>query len=54
MTDFETWAEEKRGEAFSIAVGKLTGGDYDEHAISEEMQAENDVMRALNAHGLLT
>jgi hypothetical protein len=53
MNDFETWAEEKRGEAFSLAIGKLTEGEYDEHAISEGMQAESDVMRALNAHGLL-
>ena len=53
MTDFDTWAEEKRGEAFSIAIGKLTEGEYDEHAISEGMQAESDVMRALHAHGLL-
>jgi hypothetical protein len=53
MTDFETWAEEKRAEAFSLAVGKLTEGEYDEHAISEGMQAESDVMRALHAHGLL-
>jgi hypothetical protein len=53
MSDYETWAEEKRAEAFSLAIGKLTKGEYDEHAISEGMQAESDVMRALNAHGLL-
>jgi hypothetical protein len=53
MSDFEQWAEEKRAEAFSLAVGKLTTGEYDEHAISEGMQAESDVMRALHAHGLL-
>ena len=51
--DYETWADRKRGEAFSIAIGKLTEGEYDEHAISEGMQAESDVMRALHAHGLL-
>ena len=51
--DFETWADRKRAEAFGIALDKLTEGEYDEHAISEGMQAESDVMRALNAHGLL-
>lgn len=50
---YETWADRKRAEAFDIALEKLTNGDYDEHAISEGMQAESDVMRALHAHGLL-
>lgn len=51
--EWHDWLERKRAEAFDIALEKLTNGDYDEHAISEGMQAENDVMRALHAHGLL-
>ena len=49
---FETWADRKRGEAFSIAMERLAeeGTDAD---IEEGLQAESDVMRALHAHGLL-
>ena len=49
---FETWADRKRGEAFSIAMERLAeeGTDAD---IQDGLQAENDVMRALHAHGLL-
>lgn len=49
---YETWADRKRAEAFDIALERLAdeGTDAD---IQEGLQAENDVMRALNAHGLL-
>lgn len=48
----EAWAERKRGEAFSIAMERLVDEGTDAE-IEEGLQAENDVMRALHAHGLL-
>ena len=51
-TDYETWADRKRGEAFSIAMERFVDAN-DDHEIEEGLQAENDVMRALHAHGLL-
>ena len=52
MPEFETWADRKRAEAFDIAIERLVneGTDAD---IQEGLQAENAVMRALHAHGLL-
>ena len=49
---YETWADRKRGEAFSIAMERLVDAN-DDHGLEEGLQAESDVMRALNAHGLL-
>lgn len=49
---YETWADRKRGEAFSIAMERFVDAN-DAHEIEEGLQAENDVMRALHAHGLL-
>jgi hypothetical protein len=50
---FDTWAERKRAEAFDIALEKINGSNNAYDVIEECLQAENDVMRALNAHGLL-
>jgi hypothetical protein len=52
MSDFEQWLDRKRGEAFSTALERLAATN-DDQAIEEGLHAESDVMRALNAHGLL-
>ena len=49
---FETWADRKRAEAFDLAVRRHVAEGNDAE-IEEGLQAENDVMRALHAHGLL-
>lgn len=51
--DFETWADRKRGEAFSIAMERMVAEGGSNAELEEGLQAENDVMRALDAHGLL-
>jgi hypothetical protein len=53
MSDFEQWAEEKRAEAFSLAVERMADEGLTDAELEEGLQAESDVMRALNAHGLL-
>jgi hypothetical protein len=53
MSDFEQWLDRKRGEAFSTALEALVNSDNADEVIEECLQAESDVMRALNAHGLL-
>ena len=50
---FETWMDTKRNEAFIVALENLVNSDNSDAEIEEGLQAENDVMRALHAHGLL-
>ena len=53
MTDFDTWADRKRGEAFNIAIERMVAEGGSDTDLEEGLKAESDVMRALNAHGLL-
>jgi len=46
---FETWADRKRGEAFSIAMERMADEGGSDAELEEGLQAENDVMRALHA-----
>ena len=49
---YETWAARKRAEAFDTAIERLVNEGSDAE-IDEFLRAENDVLRALHAHGLL-
>lgn len=50
---YETWADRKRAEAFTTAMERMVAEGGSDAELEEGLQAENDVMRALHAHGLL-